>query len=151
METLNPKRYLNYAVYTGGSKNCLVIVTSGYFASDAWMKGDTEYNDVLGSKFGGIFGDTGKEECCNKSNIRRLISDEEFENLLTTAHPALKMNVKLKEFLDRAVGLGILSKRLAGLIWYREARWMYDTIEKLPGVKISYIVRQCRKVYASED
>lgn len=144
---MNEKLYLNYAVYNNGKQDYLVRVIGGYFASDAWMIGDAEYNDVAGSKFGGIFGDTGKNECCSKWNVRRLSSDEEFEKLLAKAHPALKMDVSLDLFLKRAVSLGIINKPLAAAIFHRESLYMPYLLEEMPNVKISQIVRWSRKVY----
>lgn len=90
---MNNEHYLNYAVYMTSHGDYLVKVTGGYFASDAWMKGDDAYADVVGRKFGGIFGDDGKHSYCDKGNIRRLTSDEEFDKLWKSSCPLFKQNV----------------------------------------------------------
>ena len=89
--------YLNYAVYKNSKgEEYLVKVMGGYFASDAWQKGDSEYSNVVGSKFGGLFGDDGQVSHCNKYSIRRLTSLEEFEKLY--ADSCLLFKVMLKAF-----------------------------------------------------
>lgn len=97
---MNQEHYLNYAVYMTSHGDYLVKVTGGYFASDAWMKGDEAFGQVLGNKFGGIFGDDGKHAHCNKCNVRRLTSDEEFEQLFASAHPAFKFAMKCLDIFD---------------------------------------------------
>lgn len=91
---MNQEHYLNYAVYMTSHGDYLVKVTGGYFASDAWMQSDEAFEQVLGDKFGGIFGDDGKQAHCDKRNVRRLYSDEEFEQLFASAHPAFKFAMK---------------------------------------------------------
>ena len=98
---MNQNHYLNYAVYMTSHGDHLVKVTDGYFASDAWMKGDEAYADVTGDKFRGIFGDDGKQATCNKSNIRRLTSDKEFSELFSAAHPAFKFAIKCLEIFGK--------------------------------------------------
>lgn len=83
------------------SSDYLVKVTGGYFASDAWMKGDKEYFDVAGTKFGGVFGDDGKKAHCDKCHIRRLQSDEEFEKLYESACPEFKFVMKCLDEFER--------------------------------------------------
>ena len=97
---MNQDHYLNYAVYNNGKEDYLVKVTSGYFASDAWMKGDEAFNDVAGRKFGGIFADDGKQSQCDKSNVRRLNSDEEFENLYQSSCLFFKVLLKVLELCE---------------------------------------------------
>lgn len=94
---MNQEHYLNYAVYNNGHEDCLVKVTSGYFASDAWMKGDEAFKGIAGRTFGGIFADDGKVSHCDKSNIRRLNSDEEFENLYQSSCLFFKVLLKVLE------------------------------------------------------
>lgn len=79
---MNQNLYLNYAVY---NNTWLVRVTSGYFASDAWKEGDEQFSKILGTKFGGIFGDDGKKAICSKAQVRRLSSDEEYKSLLESS------------------------------------------------------------------
>lgn len=90
---MNTQHYLNYAVYMTSHGDYLVKVEGGYFASEAFMKGDKEYNDVAGTKFGGIFGDDGKSANCSKYSIRRLASDEEFDKLWKSSCTRFKQNV----------------------------------------------------------
>lgn len=94
---MNQEHYLNYAVYNNGEEDCLVKVTGGYFASNAWMKGDEAFKAIAGRKFGGIFADDGKQSQCDKGNIRRLNSDEEFDNLYQSSCLFFKVLLKVLE------------------------------------------------------
>ena len=86
------KIYLNYAVYTSSTcKEYLVKVFDASFASEAWLKGDKEFKEVSGTKFCGLFGDTGKEETCDKCNIRRITSIEEFNKLYNESSLMFKL------------------------------------------------------------
>ena len=98
---MNQQHYLNYAVYMTSTGDHLVKVTGGYFASDAWMKGDAEYEQILGDKFGGIFGDDGKCAHCSKYNIRRLASDEEFDKLYASSCKEFKFVLKCLDIFER--------------------------------------------------
>lgn len=97
---MNQDHYLNYAVYNNGKEDHLVKVTGGYFASDAWMKGDEAFKAVLGRTFGGIFADDGKKSQCDKGNVRRLNSDEEFENLYQSSCLFFKVLLKVLELCE---------------------------------------------------
>lgn len=97
---MNQEHYLNYAVYNNGNGDCLVKVTGGYFASDAWMKGDEAFKAIAGRKFGGIFADDGKASQCDKGNIRRLNSDEEFDNLYQSSCLFFKVLLKVLELCE---------------------------------------------------
>lgn len=98
---MNQEHYLNYAVYMTSHGDYLVKVTDGYFASDAWMNGDEAYNDILACKFGGIFGDDGKQAHCDKCKIRRLASDEEFQKLWDSSCTLFKQNVIVLDAFEK--------------------------------------------------
>lgn len=98
---MNREHYLNYAVYMTANGDYLVKAEPGYFASDAFMKGDEEYAEISGSKFGGIFGDDGKRAHCDKREIRRLTDDAEFDRLYEAAHLYFKILVLMLDMLDR--------------------------------------------------
>lgn len=114
---MNQDHYLNYAVYNNGKENYLVKVTGGYFASDAWMKGDEAFKAVLGHTFGGIFADDGKKSQCDKSNVRRLNSDEEFENLYQSSCLFFKVLLKVLELCE--VKKATFSDHIAKIKAYR--------------------------------
>ena len=82
---MNTEIYLNYAVYYNGKNDYLVKVHGGYFASDSWMKSDEAYAQIAGRTFYGLFGDNGEVATCDKGNIRRLASDEEYNTLHNSA------------------------------------------------------------------
>jgi len=134
---MNQKHYLNYAVYMTSHGDYLVKVTDGYFASDAWMKSDEAYADVVGRKFGGIFGDDGKHSYCDKMYIRRLTSDEEFEKLLSSAHPAFKFAMKCLDIFNELLTSG---KYDACELYHAESKFEDDTcilpqmLEKYPEI-----------------
>lgn len=98
---MNREHYLNYAVYMTANGNYLVKVEPGYFASDAFMKSDEAYSSVSGSKFGGIFGDDGKRAHCDKREIRRLVSDEEFDRLYAESHLYFKVMILILNMLNK--------------------------------------------------
>ena len=85
---MNQEHYLNYAVWRkivkGQIKLTLIKADDGYFASRAWRISDDAYYQIIGSKFGGLFGDDGTKSWIDKHEIRRLLSDEEFLPLYQT-------------------------------------------------------------------
>lgn len=90
--------YLNYCVFEASDvKPTLCKVLGGYFASDAWRKGDKEFSEVTGTKFRFLAGDDAKVYVDNKRLVRRLESDEEFEELLKKTDPAFRSMCKLPE------------------------------------------------------
>lgn len=93
--------YLNYAVYNNGTEDYLVHVQGGYSASDAWMKGDEEYSRIVGRKFNGLFGDNGEVSICDKGNIRRLASDEEYVALHNSACKKFKQMEKALDVMRK--------------------------------------------------
>lgn len=79
---MNQFNYLNYAVYMyNDGKEFIARAMKGCFASTAFIEGDKEYSEILGTKFKALFGDDGMISDAQKSHIRRLVSDEEFEKL----------------------------------------------------------------------
>lgn len=71
-------------------KDILFISQGGYFASTAWSKGNAAYNAVLGSKFGAITADDGRDWLLDRANIRRVKSKKELDALLAKACPIFK-------------------------------------------------------------
>lgn len=133
---MNQELYLNYAVYMTSTGDYLVKVTDGYAASDAWMKGDKEYSDIAGTKFGGIFGDDGKEAHCSKFNVRRLQSDEEFKLLWEQACPRFKQNIVVVDALKKVHA--VRSKQMDTSASWRE----YDKIEEF--LMFGYVDLYCK-------
>ena len=70
--------YLNFAVYNKDGIDYIVNVMDGYAASDAWKISDEAYNKIAGRSFFGLFGDDGKCVCCDKGQVRRITSKEEY-------------------------------------------------------------------------
>ena len=101
---MNQEHYLNYAVWNKIVNHCieptLIKVDDGYFASRAWRISDEAYQQVTGTKFGGIFGDDGTESWVSKFDVRRLTSDEEFERLYEASHIYFKVMMKVLDLLD---------------------------------------------------
>ena len=98
---MDQNHYLNYAVYMTSHGEYLVKVMGGFFASEAWMKSDEAYADIAGEKFGGIFGDDGKNANCSKYNIRRLASDEEFDKLYASSCKEFKFVLKCLDIFEQ--------------------------------------------------
>lgn len=84
------KAYLRFGIYDMNGKDILFISEGGYFASTAWSEGDSAYDAVLGSKFGAITADDGKEWLIDRANIRRVKNKKEFDTLLSEACPPFK-------------------------------------------------------------
>lgn len=84
------KAYLRFGIYDMDGKDILFISQGGYFASTAWNKGNDAYNAVLGSKFGAITADDGRDWLLNRANIRRVKSKKELDALLEKACPIFK-------------------------------------------------------------
>ena len=76
------KAYLRFGIYDMDGKDILFISQGGYFASTAWSKGNDAYNAVLGSKFGAITADDGRDWLLDRANIRRVKSKKELDSLL---------------------------------------------------------------------
>lgn len=65
---MNQHNYLNYAVYQGADgEEFIARAMKGCFASTAFIEGDKEYADVLGTKFKALFGDDGMVSDAQKS------------------------------------------------------------------------------------
>ena len=134
---MDQNHYLNYAVYMTSHGEYLVKVTEGYFASDAWMKGDGAYINVAGEKFGGIFGDDGKRAHCSKYNIRRLASDEEFDKLYASSCKEFKFVLKCLDIFEHLCNNASDPNRQMSL-YQAECKFEFDTgiiksiLEKYP-------------------
>lgn len=147
---MNQEHYLNYAVYNNGKEDYLVKVTSGYFASDAWMIGDEAFKAIAGRKFGGIFADDGKESQCDKGNIRRLSSDEEFDNLYQSSCLFFKVLLKVLELCE--VKRSTFSDRIAQIKAYQQicelpyyaATWFESLhISDMPSEQVLHMIADC--------
>lgn len=90
---MNKNTYLNYGVY---KENILFMALGGNFASRAWTESDEKFEDTLGTSFQALTADDGRVYNIGRDNIRRLISDEEFETLLKQAHPAFRIAIKIE-------------------------------------------------------
>ena len=136
---MNQNHYLNYAVYMNQHGDYLVKVTGGYFASEAFRQSDEAYAEVLGDKFGGIFGDDGKHATCDKRSIRRLASDEEFNKLFESACPAFKFVMKCLDIFKERRAKITDEQGLINLSWARskfemETCVLPQMLEKYPDV-----------------
>lgn len=100
---MNKEHYLNYAVWNkftnGKVQPILIKAETGYFASKAWTVSDEAYGDVAGTKFGAIFGDDATDSWVSKFNVRRLASDEEFEQLYEASCLNFKILLKVLDTL----------------------------------------------------
>ena len=72
------KTYLNYGVY---KDSILFLALRGSFASKAWTESDEHFAQIAGTSFQACTSDDGQVYNIGKHNIRRLKSDEEFEQL----------------------------------------------------------------------
>ena len=101
---MNQEHYLNFAVWNknvhGQIEPTLIKAEKGYFASQAWMISDEAYNDIAGRKFGAIFGDDATYSWVDKSSVRRLTSDEEFEQLYEKSCLSFKVMLKVLGILE---------------------------------------------------
>lgn len=110
---MNQYNYLNFAVWRDSDgKEHLVKARKGYFASDAFIEGDEAFNQISGEKFGGIFGDDGDVATCNRRNIRRLTSDEEFESLYKNTCECFKFLVDFEPKFKDAIRKLPFGKRI---------------------------------------
>lgn len=87
----------NFGVVSVNDKDILFYTVGGTFASSAWIKGDEEYNQVLGRKFSAYTADDGLEYNLDRKNIRRIKDDKEFNDLLGQASPAFHFVLKVLE------------------------------------------------------
>lgn len=98
---MDKELYLNFAVYNNGKTDYLVKANDSHFASEAWMESDEKYYQISGTKFSGLFGDTGKCQTCDKMYIRRLSSNEEYHELYKSSCLMFKQMMKLFEIMER--------------------------------------------------
>lgn len=91
-----------FAVWNNNGTEELVLVQSGYFASDSWLE-KGHCNDVIGSKFG-ILGYDGRPGWVNKSNIRPLRDMEEFESFKDSCSLVFKRVLELRDLGEKVVG-----------------------------------------------
>ena len=87
----------NFGVVSVNDKDILFYTVGGTFASSAWIKGDKEYNQVLGSKFSAYTADDGLEYNLDRKNIRRVKDDKEFNDLLAQASSDFQFVLKVLE------------------------------------------------------
>lgn len=90
---MNQNTYLNYGVY---KDSILFMALGGNFASKAWTESDERFAQIAGTSFQACTADDGKIYNIGKYDIRRLKSDEEFEELLKKAHPAFRIFIKIE-------------------------------------------------------
>jgi hypothetical protein len=98
---MNKEIYLNFAVYNKHGIDYLVKVIGGNFASDAWMVSDEEFRKIVGRSFRGLFGDNGECSCCDKSEVRRLVSEDEYNSLRKSACLTFKRMEKTLSIMER--------------------------------------------------
>lgn len=89
---MDKNNYLNYGVY---KDTILFKALGGNFASKAWMESDEAFHQIAGTSFQALTSDDGKVYNIGKYDIRRLKSDEEFEELFKAAHPAFRIFLKV--------------------------------------------------------
>lgn len=87
----------NFGVVSVNDTDILFYTVGGTFASSAWIKGDDEYNQVLGRKFSAYTADDGLEYNLDRANIRRVKDDKEFKDLLEQASPDFHFVLKVLE------------------------------------------------------
>jgi hypothetical protein len=90
---MDKNTYLNFGVY---KESILFMALGGNFASKAWTESDEAFGQIAGTSFQAVTADDGKVYNIGKYDIRRLKSDEEFEELLKTAHPAFRIFIKVE-------------------------------------------------------
>ena len=104
---MNQNHYLNYAVWNKVVNHhlepTLMRVNGGYFASSAWMISDEAYSKIAGTKFGGLFGDDATTSFVSKFDVRRLRSDEEFEQLYNSSCLNFKIMIKLLDLMSSKI------------------------------------------------
>ena len=101
---MNQELYLKFAVWNknvhGQIEPTLIKAEKGYFASQAWMISDEAYIETIGCKFGAIFGDDATYSWVNKSDVRRLTSEEEFKQLYEKSCLYFKVLLKVLDILE---------------------------------------------------
>ena len=101
---MNQELYLKFAVWNknvhGQIEPTLIKAEKGYFASQAWMISDEAYIEAIGCKFGAIFGDDATYSWVNKSDVRRLTSEEEFKQLYEKSCLYFKVLLKVLDILE---------------------------------------------------
>ena len=151
---MNQEHYLNYAVWNkivgGKFQPVLIKAEAGYFASKAWTISDKAYGEIAGTKFGAIFGDDATSSWVTKSDVRRLASDEEFEQLYEASCLNFKILLKVLDTLhDMQEQLidtrdKIIAHQRAEDLKSYAARW-FDSLklDKMPDDDLIHKIAEC--------
>lgn len=88
----------NFGVTRCNGEDILFYTQGGTFAASAWIKGDEEYEQVLGRRFEAFTADDGKEYGLNRNDIRRVKDQEEMDALWAKACDAFKFAIEISQF-----------------------------------------------------
>lgn len=85
----------HFGVTSYKGEDILFYTQGGTFAANAWIKGDAEYEQVLGQRFEAFTADDGKEWGLLRSRIRRVKDQEELDALWAKACDAFKFVIEV--------------------------------------------------------
>lgn len=88
----------HFGVTRCNGEDILFYTQGGTFAASAWIKGDEEYEQVLGRRFEAFTADDGKEYGLNRNDIRRVKDQEEMDALWAKACDAFKFAIEISQF-----------------------------------------------------
>lgn len=121
------------------------MALGGNFASKAWTESDEKFADTLGRSFQAVTGDDGKVYNIGRDNIRRLTSDEEFETLFRSSHPAFRIFIKI-EALPKTI-----SKDMKWCMYQNTLAAVYNDVRKdHPNEPESEVEEAIYKLYAKD-
>jgi hypothetical protein len=88
----------HFGVTRYNGEDILFYTQGGTFAASAWIKGDEEYQQVLGRRFEAFTADDGKEYGLNRNDIRRVKDQDELNSLWAKACDAFKFAIEISQF-----------------------------------------------------
>lgn len=124
----------HFGVTTYKGEDILFYTQGGTFAASAWIKGDAEYEQVLGQRFEAFTADDGKEWGLLRSRIRRVKDQDELDVLWEKACDAFKfsieiINVKTSGVAQQMAKYDILDNGFEAIMRMAEAKDINEAIE----------------------
>jgi hypothetical protein len=124
----------HFGVTRYNGEDILFYTQGGTFAASAWIKGDEEYQQVLGRRFEAFTADDGKEYGLNRNDIRRVKDQEEMDALWAKACDAFKFvievtNIKTSGPAQQMAKYRILDNGLDAIMRMAEANDFNEALE----------------------
>lgn len=124
----------HFGVTRYNGEDILFYTQGGTFAASAWIKGDEEYQQVLGRRFEAFTADDGKEYGLNRNDIRRVKDQDEMDALWAKACDAFKfaievINIKTSSPSQQMAKYRILDNGLDAIMKMAEANNLSEALE----------------------